>query len=238
MHADGSKHVVMATSESRAKRQKQPSIDQRDNSTPYILWGSACLSRRAGRRAAAGLARLWRTTNAAPYLVCTCHRSRLQGPTAPGQPVGTTADATVRRRASVPAVARINGLESNVISRGDRRARDGRATCCVRDAAARAERRRALRFSYSVDQHAQIDILSTVFIVLYTYSFTARGRPGRQHASSRPLAAREPLVHRGPAGEPPTLQTLCGAGPARHATAAPPWTSSPKYPPSRTLCAQ
>ena len=130
-HADGSKHVVMATSESRAKRQKQPSIDQRDNSTPYILWGSACLSRRAGRRAAAGLARLWRTTNAAPYLVCTCHRSRLQGPTAPGQPVGTTADATVRRRASVPAVARINGLESNVISRGDRRARDGPAACAM-----------------------------------------------------------------------------------------------------------
>ena len=169
MHADGSKHVVMATSESRAKRQKQPSIDQRDNSTPYILWGSACLSRRAGRRAAAGLARLWRTTNAAPYLVCTCHRSRLQGPTAPGQPVGTTADATVRRRASVPAVARINGLESNVISRGDRRrTRDLR----VRDAAARAEhrrpasvRRRAACSSIQLlDQRGQIDILSTVFI--------------------------------------------------------------------------
>ena len=170
-HADGSKHVVMATSESRAKRQKQPSIDQRDNSTPYILWGSACLSRRDGRRAAAGLARLWRTTNAAPYLVCTCHRSRLQGPTAPGQPVGTTADATVRRRASVPAVARINGLESNVISRGDRRrTRDLR----VRDAAARAEHRRpagerapprgVLFDSATRDQRGQIDILSTVFI--------------------------------------------------------------------------
>ena len=163
---------VMATSESRAKRQKQPSIDQRDNSTPYILWGSACLSRRAGRRAAAGLARLWRTTNAAPYLVCTCHRSRLQGPTAPGQPVGTTADATVRRRASVPAVARINGLESNVISRGDRRARDGRATCCVRDAAHLCSARRAPACSSiqlqcrstRADRHSEHCIHSAIYL--------------------------------------------------------------------------